>query len=70
MWCAHVIRSRLGTIKSFVKTLRNHPQLLMNWFKAKKAFSSGSAEELNIKINLVTINSYGFKNYKVLKIAL
>ena len=69
-WCARAMRSRLDPIKSFVKTLRNHQPLLMNWFKAKKAFSSGVVEGLNRKINLVTRKSYGFKNYKVLEIAL
>ena len=69
-WCARAMHSRLDPIKSFVKTLRNHQPLLMNWFKAKKAFSSGVVEGLNRKINLVTRKSYGFKNYKVLEIAL
>lgn len=69
-WCVRAIRSRLDPIKNFVRTIRNHQPLLMNWFKAKKAFSSGSVEGLNRKINLVTRKSYGFKSYEVLKMAL
>ena len=69
-WCARAIRSQLDPIKNFVRTIRNHQPLLMNWFKAKKAFSSGSVEGLNRKINLVTRKSYGFKSYEVLKMAL
>jgi len=53
-----------------VKTLRRHETLLINYFKAKKAFSSGAVEGLNRKINLVTRKSYGFRNFDVMKIAL
>ncbi|MBT4289786.1 MAG: ISL3 family transposase [Deltaproteobacteria bacterium] len=69
-WCTRAMRSRLDPIKKFVKMLRNHQPLLMNWFKAKKAYSSGSIEGLNRKINLVTRKSYGFRSYEILKIAL
>jgi len=42
----------------------------MNGFKTEKAFSSGLVEGLNRKIYLVTRKAYGFRSYKVLKIAL
>jgi transposase len=69
-WCARAMRSRLEPIKTFVRTLRRHQPLIMNWFKAKKEFSMGVVEGLNRKINLVTRKSYGFRSYEVLKIAL
>jgi len=69
-WCARAMRSKLEPIKKFVKTVRRHQPLMMNWFKAKKAFSSGIVEGLNRKINLVTRKAYGFRSYDVLKIAL
>ena len=69
-WCAKAMRSRLEPIKKFVGTLRRHQPLIMNWFKAKKAYSSGIVEGMNRKINLVTRKSYGFRSYDVLKIAL
>lgn len=62
------MRSRLEPIKDFVRTLRRHQPLIMNWFKAKKQYSSSIVEGLNRKINLVTIKSY--RNDDVLKIAL
>lgn len=70
MWCNRAMRSRLLPIKKFVKTVRRHQPLIMNWFKAKKAYSSGAVEGLNRKVNLVTRKAYGFKSYDVLKIAL
>jgi len=69
-WCTSTMRSKLEPMKKFVKTLRRHQPLLMNWFKAKKAYSSGAVEGLNRKVNLVTRKSYGFRNYEILKIAL
>lgn len=69
-WCTRAMRSRLDPIKDFVKTLRNHKPLIMNWFKAKKAFPSGTVEGLNRKVNLVTRKAYGFRSYEVLKVAL
>lgn len=69
-WCNRAMRSRLEPIKKFVKTIRNHQPLIMNWFKAKKQYSSGVVEGLNRKVNLVTRRAFGFRSYEVLKIAL
>ena len=69
-WCARAMRSRLDPIKGFVKTIRRHQPLIMNDFKAKKAYSSGVVEGLNRKVNLVTRRAFGFRSYEVLKIAL
>ncbi|MBN2670685.1 MAG: ISL3 family transposase [Deltaproteobacteria bacterium] len=43
-WCARAMKSRLAPIKKFVGTLREHRELLLNWFKAKKEISSGVVE--------------------------
>ena len=69
-WCTRAMRSRLEPIKDFVRMLRRHHPLMMNWFKAKKEYSLGIVEGLNRKINLVTRKSYGFRSFDVLKIAL
>lgn len=69
-WCARAMRSRLKPMKKFVKTVRRHQDLMLNWFRAKKSYSSGSVEGLNRKINLVTRKAYGYKSFDVLKIAL
>ena len=69
-WERGAMRSRLSPIKKFVRTLRSHEELIMNWFAAKKVYSSGAVEGMNRKINLVTRKSYGFRSFKVLRIAL
>jgi transposase len=69
-WCKGAMRSRLAPIKKFVGTIRAHEELLMNWFKAQKQFSSGAVEGMNRKVNLITRKAYGYRNLNVLKIAL
>ena len=69
-WCKRAMYSRLEPIKKFVKTIRSHQPLIMNWFKAKKAYSSGIVEGMNRNVNLVTRKAFGFRSYEVLKIAL
>jgi len=64
------MRSRLEPIKDFVRTLRRHQPLIMNWFKAQKQYSSGIVEGLSRKVNLVTRKSFGFQSHEVLEIAL
>ena len=49
-WCARAIRSRLDPMKMLVRSLRNHEDLLMNYFKAGKL--NGIVEGLNLRINL------------------
>lgn len=69
-WCKGAMRSRLAPMKKFVKTLRRHEDLIMNWFTAKKVYSSGAVEGMNRKINLVTRKSYGFRSFEVLRMVL
>ena len=69
-WCTHVMRSRIEPMKKVARTIRNHKPLILNWFKAKKAFSSGIVEGLNNKAKVTTRNSYGFRTYRGAEIAL
>jgi len=64
------MRSQLAPIKKFVKTVRNHQSLMMNWFKANKQYSSGTVEGLNRIVNLVTRKAFGFREHETLKIML
>jgi len=69
-WCARTMRSRLDPMKKFVRTLRAHEDLLMNYFKAGKHYNSGIVEGLNLRINLSMRKAYGYKSLEVLKVAL
>ncbi len=69
-WCTRAMRSKIEPMKKFVKMLRNHEDLLMNYFKAKKSYSSGIVEGLNLRINLSMRKAYGYKSFDLLKISL
>tara|TARA_B100001996_G_scaffold149523_1_gene113780 strand:+ start:506 stop:1021 length:516 start_codon:yes stop_codon:yes gene_type:complete len=69
-WCTRTMRSKIEPMKKIAKTLRKHKPLILNWFHAKKAFSSGIVEGLNNKVKVVTKKSYGFRTFECLKIAL
>jgi transposase len=45
-------------------------QLLLNYFKARKQFSSGVVEGLNNKAKVTMRRSYGFRTFRILELAL
>ena len=69
-WTTKVMRSKIEPLKREAKTIRQHKPLILNWFKAKKQFSSGIVEGLNNKVKLTMKKSYGFRKYKSIRIAL
>jgi transposase len=69
-WTTRAMRSQIEPVKKVAGTLRNHRELILNWFRAKGEISSGSVEGLNNKVKLVTRKSYGFRTTKVAKLAL
>ncbi|MBT3725824.1 MAG: ISL3 family transposase [Gammaproteobacteria bacterium] len=69
-WCTKTMRSKIEPMKKVAKMLRRHRPLLLNWFRAKKKFSSGIVEGFNTKAKLTTRKAYGFRTYKAAEIAL
>jgi transposase len=69
-WCYRAARSKLDPVKKFVKSVRKHEELILNYFKAKRALSSGIVEGLNRNVNLVTRKAYGFRTFDALETAL
>jgi len=69
-WCTRAMRSRIEPMQQVAKMLRRHRELILNWFRAKKAFSSGIVEGLNGKAKVTTRKAYGYKTFKMLEIAL
>lgn len=64
------MRSKLDPMKKFVRTLRAHEDLLMNYFKAGKVYSSGIVEGLNLGVNLCMRKAYGYRSFELLQISL
>jgi len=69
-WCVRTMRSKLGPMKKIAKSLRDHRELILNWFRAKGTVSSGTVEGLNNKVKLTTRKSYGFRTFEAVEIAL
>ncbi len=69
-WTRRVMLSKIEPMKREAKTIRRHKLLILNYFKAKKTFSSGIVEGLNNKVKLTMRKSYGFRTSKAIKIAL
>jgi transposase len=69
-WCQQTMRSRIEPMKKIAKTLRAHRELILNYFKAKKQFSSGVVEGLNNKVKVTMRKSYGFRTFRITELAL
>src|SRR5580700_7665712 len=69
-WCRQTMRSRIEPMKKIARSLRNHRELVLNYFRAQKLLSSGVVEGLNNKAKVTMRKSYGFRTYRVLELAL
>ena len=57
-------------MKKIARSLRQHRQLILNYFRAQKMISSGVVEGLNNKAKITLRKSYGFRTYRVLELSL
>ena len=69
-WCRQVIRSRIEPMKKIARSLRQHRELILNYFHAQKLLSSGVVEGLNNKAKVTIRKSYGFRTFRCLELAL
>ena len=51
-WCRGAMRSRLEPIKRVARSLRQHRELILNWFRARKLYNNGIVEGLNLNVKL------------------
>ena len=69
-WCTRTMRSKIEPMKKVAASLREHRDLILNWFRAKGEVSAGSVEGLNNKAKLTIRKAYGFRTYEAIEIAL
>ena len=69
-WRRQVMRSRIEPMKKIARSLRDHRELILNYFRAQKLLSSGVVEGLNNKAKLTMRKSYGFRTFRCLELAL
>jgi transposase len=61
---------RIEPFKEIARSLRQHRELILNYFRAQKLISSGVVEGLNNKAKVTMRKSYGFRTCRVLELAL
>ena len=69
-WCTRAMRSRIEPVKKFARTVRVHRELLLNYFRAKKQFSSGVIEGLNNKAKVTMRKAYGYRTFRIAELSL
>ena len=69
-WCTKALRSRIAPIKKFARTVRHHRELLLNYFRARKEFSSGIIEGLNNKAKVTMRKAYGYRTFRIAELSL
>jgi transposase len=69
-WCRQVMRSRIEPMKNIARSLRQHRELILNYFRAQKLLSSGVVEGLNNKAKVTMRKSCGFRTFRCLELAL
>jgi transposase len=69
-WCTRTMRSKIEPMKKVARSLREHRDLILNWFRAKGTISAGTVEGLNNKAKLTTRKSYGFRTFEAAETAL
>jgi transposase len=69
-WCTRTLRSRIEPMKKVARSLREHRDLILNWFRARGKVSTGAVEGLNNKAKLTTRKAYGFRTYEGIETAL
>jgi transposase len=69
-WIRMTMRSKIKPMKKVAKMLRKHQPLILNWFEAKGAVSSGMVEALNNTAQLAIRQSYGFRKFRTMELML
>jgi transposase len=69
-WCRQAMRSRLEPLKKTARSLREHRELILNWFRARKQYNSGIVEGLNLQVKLRFRKAFGFRTIEAMETAL
>ncbi len=57
-------------MKKVARSLHQHRELILNYFRAQELLSSGVVAGLNNKAKVTMRKSYGFRTFRVLELAL
>jgi transposase len=69
-WCRLTMPSRIEPMKKIAPVAAAASRAILDYFRAQKLLSSGVVEGLNSKAKVTMRKSYGFRTFRVLKLAL
>lgn len=69
-WLYSAAATRIPPIVKLAKTLNEHRDLLLNWFRARGELAMGAVEGMNNKARVTTKLAYGFRSAEHAEIAL
>jgi len=69
-WIVTALATRIPAFVRVANTLRDHRELLLNWFRARGQLAMGAVEGMNNKARVTTKLAYGFRSYEHGEIAL
>ena len=69
-WCDLADETKLEPMIKVSKMLKNHRELILNYFITGKQYNSGIVEGLNRKVNLTIRKGFGYRTFKVFQMAL
>ncbi len=69
-WTTRAMRSRIEPMKKVARMLRNHEDLLINYFRAKRQYTNAMVEGMNHKARVALARSFGHRSFDVLKLVL
>ena len=69
-WCAEVEASDLEPLKVQARSLKKHRELILNWFRARKQYSSGIVEGLNGRVKVRFRKAFGYRTLDAIQVAL
>lgn len=70
VWMKMVSRTKIEPMKKVAATLKNHQDLILNWFAAEPKISNATVEGFNNKAKLILRKAYGYRSFEALKVAL
>ncbi len=50
--------------------MRNHRELILNWFRARRQYNSGVVEGMNALVKLRFRKAFGFRTFDAIEVAL
>lgn len=69
-WTGRAMRSRIPEMKKVALMLRRHEDLLINFFRVKRQYTSAMVEGLNHKARVSLARGFGYRSFEILKLVL